>query len=164
MRKTPYGIVTKKSILEDFLSKVNKTDEHWLWTGNIHHTGYGRFNRNLDGISDWRAHRASYRLFVGPLEQGLLVCHTCDIKHCVKPDHLFLGTALENTLDAVKKGIQRGAKGETNGSAVLNPDEVKFIRELYKEGKLSCKAIGDMYGVKGGTVYNIIKGKSWNHI
>jgi hypothetical protein len=69
----------------------------WLWTGVIRRDGYGVF-------SDRAAHRIAYAERHGPIPAGLYVCHRCDVKSCVNPDHLFLGTARENTLDMLAKG------------------------------------------------------------
>jgi hypothetical protein len=62
---------------------------------------YGQFVMNGKSML---AHRASYELFVGPIPEGMLVLHTCDLPLCVKPQHLWLGTQAENMRDAIRKG------------------------------------------------------------
>jgi hypothetical protein len=84
----------------------NKTDPDgcWLWLGNIHANGYGRYHGQY-------AHRIAFELVNGPLEPGLFTCHHCDNPPCCRPDHLFKGTALDNIRDCIAKGRFRGGGG-----------------------------------------------------
>ncbi len=84
----------------------------WLWAGTKLPQGYGLFRTGSirDGTRRYeRAHRASWRLHRGEIPESLQVCHACDTPSCVNPDHLFLGTARENTLDMVRKGRHKPA-------------------------------------------------------
>jgi len=91
---------TRKAFFE---SKIYYSiDGCWYWLGAIHNiTHYGVF-----GISSGRtmyAHRFSYKTYRGEIPNGLLVCHHCDNTYCVNPNHLFLGTHRDNTMDMVRK-------------------------------------------------------------
>lgn len=74
----------------------------WLWQGSISRLGYGemRLDRNTKG----KAHRVAWELENGPIPEGMEVCHSCDVRACVRVDHLFLGTHLDNMRDASAKG------------------------------------------------------------
>ena len=93
---------------ERFWRHVDKAGDCWLWTKAVDSRGYGRFGLKGANAGGWvLAHRYAFQLTRGPIPDGMHVCHTCDVRNCVNPDHLFLGTALDNMRDMIAKGRQR---------------------------------------------------------
>jgi HNH endonuclease len=85
-----------------FLSKIEKVENGcWLWVASHLPNGYGRFNWN--GRAGY-AHRYAYEAAHGVIPDGMSICHTCDVRDCVNPDHLFAATHRENMRDMVSKG------------------------------------------------------------
>ena len=87
----------------------------WLWTGAWDTRGYGKFK--VTNSATGKAHRFFYKQMVGPIPDGMLVCHRCDTPSCVNPVHLFLGTAADNAEDKRRKGRCGDCSGENNGRA-----------------------------------------------
>lgn len=150
---------------ERFWEKVEKTDDCWWWRGaNGGPNRYGLFQTGRDGtrkIKDY-AHRVSYRLTYGGIPDGLWVCHRCDNRLCVRPDHLFLGTSDDNIRDKVQKG--RSPLGEQNGVAKLSEAGVRAIRARYAAGGVSQQALADEYGVSFSLIHAIVRRKIWKHL
>lgn len=86
---------------EKLMSQVIVGDGCWLWQGAVGSHGYGVIR--IDG-GNLLTHRLSHELFIGPIPEGLCVLHTCDVRRCVRPDHLWTGTKRDNVLDMVAKG------------------------------------------------------------
>lgn len=90
-----------KQIIE---SKIERVPESgcWLWTGATIGSGYGSFS--MGKHNTFYAHRESYKAYVGSIPDGMYVMHKCDVRCCCNPDHLGIGTQLDNMRDAKRKG------------------------------------------------------------
>ena len=130
----------------------------WLWAAATR-GGYGAININGKLQS---AHRASWELENGPIPEGMHVCHSCDVKSCVNPAHLFLGTQADNMRDRDEKG--RGAIGEKIGTSKLTEDDVNKIREEFDYGQFTQQEVGDYYGVSQRAISDILNYNTWGHI
>jgi hypothetical protein len=107
------GNNTVEQELDFFWERVDKTGECWLWTGYTKN-GYGRANfRNKKQLT----HRISWQVHKGEIPKGLFVCHSCDVRSCVNPAHLFLGTHQDNMEDCKSKG--RFSSGESHKLAIV---------------------------------------------
>ena len=145
---------------ERFWAKVNKDAPNgcWLWTACIVSGGYGIFRFEDRGQA---AHRIAWKLLIGPIPNGLQICHNCpggDNPACVNPDHLFLGTQKDNIQDCIAKGRWNPPKifGESNPNHKLSIPDVTLIRELASQG-ISFREIGRRFGVTHGTVGGICR-------
>ena len=100
-----------QSDIDDFivfqlLSNYEIVDGCWIWVGRCFGNGYPRVSHYSQRASfHQRAHIASYQYHNGPVADGLFVCHSCDNKRCINPNHLWLGTNQQNQIDAVQKGV-----------------------------------------------------------
>lgn len=142
-----------------FVSKVRKTEGCWLWTAYTTQDGYGQFALNQYPT---KAHRLAYRLWVGDIG-GLCVCHTCDVRHCVNPGHLFLGSNADNTRDMLEKGRKASTAGEKHGGAKLTTEDVRQIR--FRAGlRLPYKLIAQSFGITASTVSQIVNRTKWKHV
>lgn len=159
------SVVRKKSdksiraSIED-LSVPEPNTGCWLWIGCVGDTGYPSISRKkLGGRKN--AHRVSYEEYKGKIPEGMVVCHSCDTKICVNPDHLWIGTQAQNLADCQEKG--RNARGERQHLTTLADSDIPRIRRLVREGR-SQSSVSREYGVSITAVHNIVKMKTWRHI
>lgn len=144
-----------KEIFERFIRKVNKTEKGcWLWNSAMTTRGYGQFytyENGRDKPTRHQANRLAWELFRGPIPEGLFVCHTCDVRHCVNPEHLFLGTPKDNTQDMLKKsrGVQCKPK--------LTLEQAEQIRQLYKTGEYSYLQLAKLFNVSVIPIQRVLK-------
>jgi hypothetical protein len=140
----------------------------WIWTAYLYpNTGYGQFRMSSNpNDASTGAHRASWIIHCGDIPDGMIVCHRCDNRCCVNPDHLFLGSYSDNLMDASKKGrIQWKGKrdlgnfqrAETHHQAKLNWDAVNEIRSSREPDNFFVKK----YGVSFPTIKRIRSFKTW---
>ncbi|BAO82900.1 external origin protein [Serpentinimonas maccroryi] len=147
-----------RPLSERFWKKVEKRspDECWPWIGSIDTRGYG--NIGADGDKPLRrAHRVAYELCVAPIPEVLVVCHVCDNRACVNPQHLFVATQRENVLDMVRKGRRQWPSGELHRWAKLSTADVVAIRDDTRAPRL----IRAQYGIGQTTLYQIKRRETW---
>jgi hypothetical protein len=155
----PTGVYKHKTIdvNERFWPKVDKrgVDECWEWNAHKNHKGYGTFQYQGQHL----AHRVSWIIEHGEIQDGLEVLHRCDNRGCVNPHHLFLGTQIDNILDMRSKGrAAKIPKGENALNCRLNNSQVIAIRNMYK-GRRGGKRMVDIaviFGVSKSTISNVI--------
>lgn len=138
-------------------------DGCWEWTRARDLAGYGqlRVGSRLE-----RVHRLAWELTYGPIPAGLDVLHHCDNPPCRRPDHLFLGTAVENSQDMWNKGRHPivSMAGSRNGNSRLTEPQVIELRQLWADGGQTKMALARRYGISHRLVRNILTGKTWTHI
>lgn len=143
-----------------FWAKVQKTEACWLWTAGTRN-GYGRYSLGSKSEGVQSAHRFSYELHKGKIPLGLYVCHTCDNKLCVNPDHLYAGSAKDNMKDSVERNRLNPAKGSRNGQSVLTEEEVTRLRAQIPKGAAAKQKLAEEYGVSLSTIYKIAQQRRW---
>lgn len=177
-----------------FWARVQKSEECWLWKGSLGSGGYGQLFTHNDAHGHSRmegAHRISWQLHYGAIPDGLFICHHCDVRACVRPEHLFLGTQKDNVRDMVDKGrnpsgdqhphhlhperVRRGAshgmvlhpeavpRGERNANAKLTADDVRAIRARMSGGETHAVIARD-FRVHPQYLHLIAKRKRWAHV
>jgi len=138
----------------------------WVWTGAIVSGGYGSImsqykNKSYTVIG---AHRASWILHNGAIPDSLLALHKCDVRRCVNPSHLFLGTHSDNCFDAVKKKRWAPQFGIHNGHNKLSNKDVLEIRNLYSNKIRPISELARMFGVTRHCIWEIGSLRKWTHI
>lgn len=140
--------VKQSDFFAGFEDHIKKGPGCWLWTGSANgpRKQYGTFNGQ-------RAHRIAYSLWMADIPDGMFVCHHCDTPLCVRPDHLFLGTAQDNSDDMVRKGRQYSK---------LRPHDVTAIKILVRHFTQVMVAL--KYRISRSHISNIVAGRRWGHL
>lgn len=146
---------------EMFLAKVapDPVSGCWLWFGMIEPSGYGVTYLNRRKIG---AHRLAWVLFKGEIPAGFFVCHKCDVRACVNPDHLFLGTPADNSRDMKQK--RRHQRGEQHAMSKLTEEQVVRIKAKLAENKLSLSELAREFDVSQTAIWAIKVDKTWQHV
>ncbi len=150
-------------IIERFWPKVDRRgpDECWLWTRGTNGDGYGRLSRGYPSRKFVLSHRFSFEIHNGTIPAGLKVCHSCDVRLCCNPRHLFVDTQAGNLRDRDRKGRQ--ARGEKIATAKLTEERVEEIRRDYVRGSRTHgqPALARKYRVHQSTICAIVGEKTW---
>jgi hypothetical protein len=111
----------------------------WIWKGSVGSHGYGLF---YSSAKSFTAHRFAWTLAHGAITKPY-ICHRCDNRLCVNPNHLFEGTATDNNDDMTRKGRARRV-GWPNKST---PEQVLACRRLWQSGSFTMAAISKLMGI-----------------
>jgi hypothetical protein len=142
-----------------FWKHVVKTPTCWLWDGRI-----GRYGKFMAARTEIAAHRFSYEIHHGPIPPGVLVRHSCDVRSCVNPDHLLLGTHALNANDRKVRGRNNTPRGETSYLSRLTARQVLEIRSRYAAGSIFQYELAAEYGVTQPNIQAIVARRSWTHL
>lgn len=113
------------------------------------------------GRKEYRAHRISWIAAHGEIPGELHVLHKCDVRNCINPEHLYLGTERDNSRDKVERNRQ--ARGETTNNTPLSESDVIRIRELKSDG-MSDRDIARLYSIDRRSVGQIWRRRRWRHV
>jgi hypothetical protein len=143
-----------------FWEQVCCSGECWEWTGTLFQNGYGRYGNQ-------KAHRIAWVAANGPIPKGLLVCHKCDNRRCINPDHLFVGTQKDNIQDAWSKGrtnmqknpgpYRRDIRGPKNPNGKLNDWQVVGVFARWLQRCLNQTDIAKEFGVHQTCVSRVVR-------
>lgn len=157
-------LYTKRMRMESkFWSNVDRSGSCWLWLGKKNSGGYGAFY--------WKgkrhtAHRVSWEIAAaGPVPKSMFICHHCDTRDCVRPDHLYAGTPHQNNMDCLARG-RNGWKthpGENNGRARLTGSDVAQIRYRANTGEHHT-VLAREFNVHPTTIFQAVHRLTWKHL
>ena len=138
--------------------KVQRTSTCWLWKGSIDKEGYGRI---FVAGKNRLAHRVAFELAKGETSEHVL--HRCDVRRCVRPAHLFVGTDKDNAIDCVRKGRHSSETLKIQGrraSSKLTLEEVKEIRKTHVPRKNTAQ-LAERFNVCVATILRAAAGRTW---
>lgn len=167
MRKNPED---KEELLRLIKSRITVTDSGcWIYPSSEKM----RYAKIIIGGKKLAVHRVMYELLIGPIQEALEVCHSCDVGHCCNPSHLFLGTHSENMRDMANKGralsgdkwkektkhVNFSRPGILNGNSKLSIDDVRKIRISND----AARVMASEFGVSVCLIYKIRQNKLWRN-
>jgi len=136
---------------------VSSSDACWVWVGRRDKYGYGVFSVNGKQVG---AHRVSWSLANGEIQDGMHILHRCNNPSCVNPSHLYAGTHRQNMDDMIAAGSKKGVK---NGQAKLTDKDVVAIRKKCAAGSTMAEMSRE-YGMSFMAISNLVHMRSWKHV
>lgn len=150
-----------RPVAERFWEKVDigGSDDCWLWTASTS-AGYGSFwtSEKTDGAHRYQLEQKMGRVLL----DGEFCLHTCDNKLCVNPDHLYCGSAADNSRDMVKRG--RKESGSDVYGSKLTDGLVLRIRQMYATGQYTSEELAIVFDITGNNILHVVNGRTWRHV
>lgn len=148
------------------LQRTDTSGDCWLYLGATNGRGYGVVGVWVERANGrpWRngyVHRVVYEAVKGPIPEGMEIAHSCDVRNCVRPEHLSLMTHRENEDDKLAK--RRQSHGEHRWSAKLTEDDVREIRRRHSAGE-SAYSLAKAFNISSSSAENVVNRKRWRHV
>lgn len=160
--------MSKPQTKQSFWEKVNKSNVNdcWDWSGSCNNTGYGTVAWNgkvyvAHRVAAWLSNKVPTLEAPKNKRAPYFVLHKCDNRKCCNPKHFFIGNYTDNQKDAYLKNRRQQPKGEKHANAKLNKNEVKHIRQMYKNKWFTQTELAKEYGVSQRVISLIVRGISY---
>ena len=146
--------------------KVTNVDKCWEWQGSCNNTGYGTVAWHgkiytAHRVAAWLSGQVKELNAPTNKQDKGYVLHRCDNRKCCNPNHFFIGNYTDNQKDAYNKKRKAQPKGEKHTNAKLTNDEVKHIRQMYKNKWFTQTQLAKEYGVSQRVISLIVRRKSY---